>query len=476
MPSRIIRFWGILSIILIPFNVVSQSDYVYPKDTLVQKNLEKWQDLKFGLIMHWGLYSQIGVVESWGLCSEDQPFQDRNGMNYTDYKDMYFGLIKKFNPQKFDPDKWADAAYRAGMKYVIFTTKHHDGFCMFDTKQTNFKVTDSICPFHTNPKANVAKYVFESFRNRGFMVGAYFSKPDWHSSLYWTPLLATPNRNCNYDVRKYPDRWNAFQNYTYNQIDELTSEYGKIDILWLDGGWIRPDSTINDEVRSWGYDIPKWEQDINMPRIAAMVRKNQPGILIVDRTVHGPYEDYRTPEQSVPETALPYPFESNMTMTQNWGFVFNPEYKSTQTIINTLIDIVSKGGNLLLNVAPTPDGEFEDVALDRLSEIGNWMKINGEAIYSTRKWSTFNDGNNVRFTQSKDGRYLYVFVFDWSENTLKLNSVNYVKGMSSILLGSKSKIRIGNSNGKLVLYFPKELQNINKRPTRYASVFRVSLH
>jgi alpha-L-fucosidase len=468
-------------IVLVLFNFVftlngqSQEKYSYPKDSLVLKNLEKWRDLKFGIIMHWGLYAQIGVVESWGLCSEDQSFQDRNGMNYTDYKEMYFGLIKKFNPQNFDPGKWADAAQKAGMKYMVFTTKHHDGFCMFDTRQTDFKITGKDCPFHDNPESNIAKYVFEAFRNKGFMTGAYFSKPDWHNPSYWTPLLATPNRNNNYDIRKYPERWKDFRDFTFNQINELTSDYDKLDILWLDGGWVRPDSTINDEVRSWGYDIPKWEQDINMPRIVQMARRNQPGILIVDRTVHGPYEDYRTPEQSVPDTALPYPWESNMTMTQSWGYNFKPEYKSTDFIIHTLIDVVSKGGNFLLNVAPTPDGTFEDEALKRLKEIGEWMNVNGEGIYATRHWECFGEGKNIRFTKSKDGKYLYVFAMEWPGATIQIKSLKTNKGLNTVMLGSKSKIRTDVKNGVFTLRIPEGLQSPGSRPSKYAWVFKISL-
>ncbi|MDX9933164.1 MAG: alpha-L-fucosidase, partial [Bacteroidales bacterium] len=138
-PKRLILF-GI--VFLFSFRVISQSNsYLPPTDSLVKQKLENWQDMKFGLLMHWGLYSQLGVVESWGLCSEDQDFQDRNGMDYIDYKNHYFGQIRKFNPQQFNPDIWAEAAQKAGMKYVVFTTKHHDGFCMFDTKQTDFKIT-----------------------------------------------------------------------------------------------------------------------------------------------------------------------------------------------------------------------------------------------------------------------------------------------------------------------------------------------
>ncbi len=452
-----------------------KNDYIGPSDSLAKIKLEQWQDIKFGLIIHWGLYSQLGVVESWGLCSEDQDFQSRNGMDYIDYKNLYFEQIKYFNPQQFNPDLWAEAAQKAGMKYVVFTTKHHDGFCMFDTKQTDFKITSGESPFSNNPKANVAKHVFNSFRSRGFMIGAYFSKPDWHSPAYWTPLLATPDRNCNYDTRKYPERWKEFQNYSFNQIEELTTEYGNIDILWLDGGWVRPDSTINDEVRSWGYNIPKYEQNIDIPRIAGMARKNQPGILIVDRTVHGPFEDYRTPEQSVPDTILPYPFETCMTLTDNWGYVPNAGYKSAETIILSMIDVVSKGGNFLLGIGPAPDGTFEDKAVFVLNEIGKWMSVNGEAIYNSRPWQQFKENDNIRFTKSKDGKYLYVFALKWPGEILTLSGLSGLKNPKVSMLGSNIKIKARTCDDGLTLFLPSALQNVENRPTPYISVFKINL-
>ncbi|HWJ25905.1 MAG TPA: alpha-L-fucosidase, partial [Flavisolibacter sp.] len=356
-------------------------NYVWPTDAQVRQKLEQWQDQKFGIIFHWGLYSIPGMIESWALCSESWIDRDST-QSYEDFKKWYWGLQKAFNPGQFEPDQWAKAAKAAGMRYVVFTTKHHDGFCMFDTKETEFSVMNS--PFHHNAQADVAKYVFDAFRKENFMIGAYFSKPDWHSPYYWWPKYATADRNNNYDIKKYPWRWNQFKNYTYNQISELMHNYGSMDILWLDGGWVRPRETVNDEVRSWGAPIPEWSQDIDMPRIASMARKAQPGILIVDRTVHGPYENYQTPEQRIPEQKLDYPWESCMTLANNWGYVPGDHYKTPGKVIQTLIEVVAKGGNLLLGVGPKPDGTLDQEAVLRLKEIGAWMNVNGAALYNTR--------------------------------------------------------------------------------------------
>ncbi|WP_301921013.1 alpha-L-fucosidase [Ferruginibacter sp.] len=388
-------------------NVHPQSTtYEWPTDELVKAKLDKWQDQKFGIIIHWGLYAVPGIIESWSICNEDWIERDSSS-NYNDYKNWYWGLKKDFNPVKFDPDQWAKAGKDAGMKYVVFTTKHHDGFNMFDTKQSDFKISSG--PFANNPKANVAKFVFEAFRKNDFMIGAYFSKPDWHSENYWWPKYATPDRNTNYDIRKFPWRWNKFKEFTYNQISELMHDYGSMDILWLDGGWVRPLETVNEEVRSWGAAIPNWSQDIDMPRIADMARTAQPGLLIVDRTVHGPYENYQTPEQKIPENQLDHPWESCLTLANNWGYVPNDQFKSSAKIIHTLIEVVAKGGSLLLGIGPKPDGTLSDTAIVRLKEIGKWVKVNGNALYNTRTTPYYQE-NNIYFTKNKTGKLKYALV------------------------------------------------------------------
>ena len=294
------------------------------------------------------------------------------------------------------------------MKYLVFTTKHHDGFNMFDTKQTDFKI--SAGPFKNNPKSDVAKYVFEAFRKKGFMIGAYYSKPDWHSEYYWWPRYATPDRYNNYDIRKFPWRWQQFQTFTYNQISELMHNYGPILIFcgsMADGSdhwrlWMM-------KCVRWGARIPEWDQGINMPAIAGMARKVQPGLIIVDRTVHGAYENYQTPEQKIPEDQLNYPWESCMTLANNWGYVPGDHYKSSATVIHALIEIAAKGGSLLLGIGPKPDGLLSDEAIQHMKEIGEWMDKNGAAIYNTRITKNFHDGNTW-FTQNRKLGYRYALV------------------------------------------------------------------
>ena len=186
-----------LLMLILSISVMAQdyaSYYVAPKEPEVKAKLEQWKDLKFGMIIHWGLYAVPGIVESWSICSEDEDWIPRDStISYDNYKQWYWGLSKEFNPVDFNPDQWATVARDAGMKYVVFTTKHHDGFALFDTKYSDFSIAKG--PFAQNPKADALKYVFEAFRKQNMMIGAYFSKPDWHSQDYWWNRYATPNRH-----------------------------------------------------------------------------------------------------------------------------------------------------------------------------------------------------------------------------------------------------------------------------------------
>lgn len=440
----------------------TQPGIEYEQDPVILQKLEQWKDLKFGLLMHWGPYSQWGIVESWSLCSEDEDWCRRKISNYTDYCREYTKLKSTFNPVRFDPVKWATAAKYAGMKYVIFTTKHHDGFCMFDTKQTDYGITDTSCPFHANPKADVTREIFDAFRQQGFWTGAYFSKPDWHCNDYWAEEWATPDRNVNYSIRKHPDRWQKYCDFTYNQIRELMSRYGKVDILWLDGGWVSPGNG----------------QDIDIPKIAGMARSYQRDMLIVDRTVTGKFENYRTPEQEIPEKLPDYPWETCMTMATSWSYVSGDIYKPTGKIIHMLVDIVCKGGNYLLNIGPSPEGEWADSAYARLSEIGDWMKINHAAIYRSRPFSPYKSGK-ICFTSDPEGAVYLVYLAEPGEvmmpATIEVNGFEPPAGSAIELLGTKGilKWQAGQADG-IRISIPEIIQK--NPPCRHAWTFRVHMN
>ena len=457
----------------------TSSQYVWPKDTLVMNKLQNWQDQKFGLLMHWGTYSQWGVVESWSICPEDEGWCERRGQygnNYFDYKQAYENLQTTFNPTKFNPDKWAAAAKNAGMKYVVFTTKHHDGFCMFDTKETDYRITSSKTPFSSNPRSNIAKEVFNAFRKDNFLIGAYFSKPDWHSPYFWWPYFPPKDRNVNYEISKHSARWDSFKLFTYNQIKELMTNYGKMDILWLDGGWVRPLSSVDTSV-DWQRGI-RQNQDVDMNSIIKMARTYQPGLLSVDRTVSGENENYVTPEQTVPAEPLDHPWESCITMGNSWSYVPNDHYKTANELVQLLVKIVSRGGNLLLNIGPSPEGDFADTAYARLNDIGNWMKVHSNGIYKTIPLQPYEE-NNIVYLQSKDEKkqFIYVLADKADENvkmpaTIQLNKYAIRKGSKIKLIDAPGKITWqAKENGSLI-QIPKSLQN--KTVGKYAVAFEIT--
>ena len=453
----------------------------YPEtDPEVLNKIKEWQNLKFGLLMHWAPSSQWGIVESWSLCSEDEDWCKRNIEDYDEYKNKYEGLKKTFNPKKFDPSKWAQAATEAGMKYVVFTTKHHDGFCMYDSKYTDYKITDEECPFHSNPKANITKEIFDEFRKKEFMIGAYFSKPDWHSDYFWWKRFATPDRNANYEIAKHPERWQKFVEFTHHQIDELVTDYGKIDILWFDGCWVRKysEKDLEEERKNVNYNIYRiQDQDINMPFIAKNARAKQPGIIVVDRAVPGQQQNYLTPENQVPDKTLPYPWETCMPITPSWSYEPGLEYKTTRQLIHTLVDVVAKGGNFLLNIAPTADGDYEDAAYARLKEIGEWMNINSEAIYNSHPVEPYKEGK-VCFTQLNDGTTYAIYLSEEDEEQLpeKLVFKNFMSDDNEEieLLGTDIKLKGIKQQDCFEIIFP---ENIRKQsPDKIAWTLKFKKH
>jgi alpha-L-fucosidase len=466
---------------LLVLTSVSAQEYLqkyYPEtDPLALRQLERWQDIKFGLLMHWGPYSQWGVVESWSICAEDEDWCRRKNPNYIEYKKQYEDLKKTFNPMKFDPGLWAAAAKDAGMKYVVFTTKHHDGFSMFDTRQTDYRITDPGCAFSTNPKANVTKEIFEAFRKQGFLIGAYFSKPDWHNENYWWPNFATPDRNVNYDIKKYPERWSKFVEFTHNQIMELMTDYGRVDILWLDGGWVRIKTAeeVREALLGARFAVRPQSQDIQMPELVRKAREKQPGLIVVDRAVPGPYQNYLTPENQVPGKLLPYPWESCIIMGGGWSYSFNARYKSTRELVGLLVDIVAKGGNLLLNIAPSPEGTWDDEAYKRLKEIGSWMRVNSEAIYGSRPLAPYRDGK-VAYTQLKDGTAYAVYLAGENEKAMpaqiRLASITPTKNAVVRVLGRTENLKWEKSGNELFILIPESMQKTP--PCEHAWTIKIS--
>ncbi len=481
---------GFIFIFVVLTSSLWAQKYFPEKDPVAAQKIEQWRDLKFGLLMHWGAYSQWGIVESWSICPEDYGWCERKmGLDpnhYFRYLKQYESLPSTFNPVLFNPEKWAKAAKQAGMRYVIFTTKHHDGFCMFDSKYTDYKVTAPMCPFHRNPRANITKEIFKAFRQEGFWVGAYFSKPDWHSEYYWDPYFPPFDRNVNYDPEAYPEKWEKFVQFTHNQILELLTDYGPVDILWLDGGWVSKKSpeeikkyyALKVERTSSGFIKNRIvNQVIRMDELVAKARAIQPGVIVVDRAVEGPHQNYLTPENTIPKKIIPYPWESCIIAGGGWAWVPNARYKPAAEVIGILINIVSKGGSLLLNIGPSPYGEFDKGAYQLLEEVGKWMKVNGEAIYATRAYKVFK-GGDVWYAMKKDGRTLYAFILDEQKSGtlpthVTLENVKIPKKATLQLLGSQQPLTWQKKGSKVVVTIPEAVRQ--QPPCQHAWTIRIPL-
>jgi alpha-L-fucosidase len=425
-------------------DVIAHSETTaYEKPEWLRERLEWFQDQKFGLILHWAPYALWDCCESWPLSpgdewarADDMECWTSRGKDLELFQRDYWALNKQFNPVKYDPAIWADLANAAGIRYVSLTTKHHDGFCMWDTKTTDYKITGPDCPFHTDPRADLFKGLCDAFQSRGLAISAYYSKADWHSPYYWSPDYPVVTRQAN--TAGKPE-WEKFVEFTHEQIRELMTNYGKIDFLWLDAGWVKNER----------------DEDLDMAGMVAMARELQPGLIVANRTVGDEFEDFITPEHQIPDEPLEQPWESCLCMAQNWKYHPRDIYKPTSEILRMLIDIVSKGGNFLLGVGPTPEGEFTPQAIERLREIAVWMEINSGAIHGTRAIAPYREGS-TRFTQ-KSGR-IYAFLLD--ESTRALSSLRTGPGQELSLLGHQDPLDFESTDGGVRFVLPEGAQSL----------------
>jgi len=408
------------------------------KEVSKNERLEWWRDARFGMFIHWGLYS-IPAGEWKGETRYAEWI--RNSAHIP--IDVYDEFSERFNPEKFNADAWVKATKDAGMKYIVITTKHHDGFCLFDSKYTHFDVMST--PF----KRDIMEEIAEACKKQGIKICWYYSIMDWHHPDY------LPRRGWERNRSSQGADFNRYVRYMKNQLKELLTNYGPIGVLWFDGEW---EETWN---RERGRNLLKF------------VRKIDPNIIVNNRVGAGRTEmadeggngelsgDFGTPEQHIPDTGLPgIDWETCMTMNDHWGYnKYDNNWKSSEDLIRKLADIASKGGNFLLNVGPKSDGTFPDEAKIRLKKIGEWMRVNGESIYGT-KASPFKRFKWGRCTLKRigDNTRLYLHVFLWPENRKLVLDGIYNKPLKAYLLLDKSKYLSIKESGrrKIVINLPAE--------------------
>ena len=432
--------------------------YVPPKEKAVQEHLDWFMGLKLGLMMHWAPGCQLGTLESWPLSDGDGSWSQAD-VDWTDietFKQQYIDANKTFNPVRFRPDRWAELAEECGFKYLLFTTKHHDGFCMFDTQTTDYKITDPSCPFHTSPYADITRSLYDEFRKRGMAISVYFSKPDWHSDDYWHREFGTaPTRNVNYSIEEHPEMWERFVSYTHRQIEELGTRYGKIDCLWLDGGWVNPDNQ---------------GQDIRLGEIVNKLRSGpQPHLIVCDRTVGGEFENIVTPEKEIPERPMNIPWETCTTVGDRFSFHYTDNFKTGRQLVHLLLNVVSRGGNLALNVAPQPDGALPAGAVASLRDLGRWMRIHGEGIYNTTIAEPYFI-RNIRYTAKGDTRYIFYLYEDCASLPLKLHLRFSGKAHHIRLMRTGQEVPFEEKSGELLL----DTSAIDRNTAFYADCFVVN--
>ena len=353
------------------------------------EDMQWWRELKFGLFVHWGPVSLKGTEIGWSRGGE------RRGTGGTGEipVEVYDNLYKQFNPVEFDAKEWVQIAKDAGMRYLVFTSKHHDGFSMFDSKLTDYKITNS--PF----KRDVVKELADACHEGGLRLGYYYSPVDWHHPDY---------RTANHQ---------RYIEYLHGQLGEICSNYGRIDIVWFDG---------------LGGSAKDWDAE----NLFRMIRQLQPHVIINDRA--GLPADHDTPEQTIGGFQRGRPWETCMTICQQWAWKPNDQMKSLKECIQTLVRVAGGDGNLLFNVGPMPDGRIEPRQVDRLKEMGDWLRKHGESIYGTR-------GGPFKTTASLASTYkdnvVYVHILDWPNDTITLPALPKRVRDSSLLTGGTVSVR-----------------------------------
>ena len=415
------------------------------------RRMKWWREARFGMFIHWGLYA-VPAGEYNGQRSKKIGEWIMEWANIP--RAEYEKFAPRFNPVKFNAREWVRIAKDAGMKYIVITSKHHDGFSMFDSRVSNYDVVDAT-PYHKDPIRALAN---ESKR-QGLKFCFYYSILDWHHPSAYVDALGKDPTAGNNVTKLKPGGKEEYLKYMKEQLRELITGYDPA-VLWFDGEW-----------QDWwteadGQDLYRYvrslKPDIIINNRVGKGRKGMEGLSKSDQQYSG---DFGTPEQRIPPSGLPgIDWESCMTMNDTWGFKsYDNNWKSTETIIRNLIDIASKGGNYLLNVGPTAEGVIPQPSVERLAEVGRWMKVNGQSIYGTTA-SPFSKQLSFGRATSKAGR-IYLHVFNWpADGRLRLPSLGKSVKSAYLLTRPKRALKLTQSGEELLIEVPA------KAPDPIASV------
>ncbi|MBN2296099.1 MAG: alpha-L-fucosidase [Pirellulales bacterium] len=354
--------------------------------------IAKWRQLKFGLFIHWGPVSLKGTEIGWSRGGERRGRKDRGHQVPVE---VYDNLYKEFNPVKFGPDEWVAIAKAAGMKYLVFTTKHHDGFVCFDSKLTDYKITSPESPYGKD----IVKMLSDACHRGGIEWGVYYSPPDWHHPDYRT------------------ENHGKYIKYMHEQLRELLSNYGKVSMIFFDG---------------LGGTAKDWDAKTLIP----MCRRMQPDVIINNRC--GMPADNDTPEQRIGKMQTDRPWETCMTICRQWAWKPGDNMKSKKECIQTLVRVVGGDGNLLFNVGPMPDGRIEPRQVERLKEMGQWLKQYGQTIYETRG-GPFRTTN--KFASTYRGKTVFLHILDDSQDLVELPPIDAKILSHKVLAGAKATIK-----------------------------------
>ena len=375
-----------------------------------------WREARFGMFIHWGAYAvPAGTYKGARIPGLGEWIMSRAHIPVAEYEQF----VHQFNPARFDADAWVRAAKDAGMKYIVITTKHHDGFALFDSKVSSYDIVDAT-PYHRD----VIRALAAAAHREGLRFGAYYSIMDWHHPDAQEPNF--PEYNSRTFHNPHFDRY--IETYMKPQLQELITQYPEIDVLWFDGEWV---ADWNDARGKEIYDfLHALKPSLIINNRVGHTRQGLSGLNREGRIGLG---DFGTPEQQVPPQGLPgVDWETCMTMNDTWGFKsYDDDWKDTRTLLRTLIDVASKGGNFLLNVGPTAEGVLPTPILNRLGEMGAWMHANGEAIYGTTV-SPYGQPPWGRYTAK--GSKVYAHIFDWpKDGRLELTGVKEAPARAHLL-------------------------------------------